>query len=328
MPTRKAEGTVVKDLRTLRRFALLVIMAAFVPSCTTNVPAPGGGGSNNPPAGGGTNQPNVEASVQEQLALERVNRARLKPGAEAAANNIAIDEGIPGQLDATPRQPIALNAKLMSAARQHSQDMLNRDYFEHNAPEGTTPFARMASAGYIHQTAGENLAWRGTTGTIDMTMSVEQQHVDLFVDITVPGRGHRKIMLGGNFREVGIGILNGDFTRNGVTYDSAMQTQDYGATAAVSTFVLGVVYNDSNGNGRYDAGEGTPNSSVTLGTVTKLTNAGGGYGFEVLTAGTFNLRFASGANRDLVLDPGSPNLKVDLVNGSSVVVNLGLGPLP
>jgi len=320
----------VKILRSSGRCSLLVIMAAFAPACTTNVPMPGGGGSggNNNPPGGGTNQPNVEATVQEQLALERVNRARLRPAAEAAANNIAIDEGVTGQLNTTPKQAVALNAKLMSAARQHSLDMLNRDFFEHNTPNGTTPFNRMTAAGYVYQTAGENLAWRGTTGTINMNDATEQQHVDLFVDSTVPGRGHRLIMLNGSFREVGIGVLNGDFTRNGTTYDSAMQTQDYGATATVSTFVLGVVYNDSNGNGRYDAGEGTPNSSVTLGTVTKLTNAGGGYGFEVLTAGTYNLRFASGANRDLVIDPGSPNLKVDLVGASNIVVNLGLGPLP
>ena len=316
-------------MRSLRRFSIGLIMAALPLGCTTNVPAPGGGGPGpTGPTGGNANQPNVEATVQEQLSLERVNRARLKPGAEAAMNSIAIDEGVPGQLNTTPKQPVALNAKLMSVARAHCNDMLNRDYFEHNTPEGTTPFNRITSGGYVYQTAGENLAWRGTTGTINMTDATEQQHLDLFVDSTVPGRGHRLIMLGENFREVGIGIVKGDFTQNGTRYDSAMQTQNYGATPAISTFVLGVVYNDTNSNGRYDAGEGTANSSVTLGTVTKLTNAGGGYGFEVLTAGTYNLRFASGTNRDLVLDPGSPNLKVDLVNGSSVVVNLGLGPLP
>lgn len=303
-------------------------MAAIAPACTTNVPAPGGGGPSGPGVGGNSNQPNVEATVQEQLSLERVNRARLRPAAEAAMSGIAIDEGIPGQLDTTPRQAVALNARLMSAARAHSNDMLNRDYFEHDAPDGTTPFNRMTSAGYVYQTAGENLAWRGTTGTINLTDATEQQHVDLFVDSTVPGRGHRLIMLGENFREVGIAVVRGEFTQNGTRYDSAMQTQDYGATPAISTFVLGVVYNDSNSNGRYDAGEGMANSSVTLGTVTKLTNAGGGYGFEVLTAGSYNLRFASGANRDLVIDPGSPNLKVDLVGTSNIVVNLGLGPLP
>lgn len=317
------------DMRSLRRFSLALIMAAFPAACTTNVPAPGGGGPGpTGPTGGNANQPNVEATVQEQLSLERVNRARLKPGAEAAMNGIAIDEGAPGQLNTTPRQAVALNAKLMSVARAHSNDMLNRDYFEHNTPEGTTPFNRMTSGGYVYQTAGENLAWRGTTGTINLSDATEQQHVDLFVDSTVPGRGHRLIMLGENFREVGIGIVRGEFTQGGTRYDSAMQTQDYGSTPANSTFVLGVVYNDANSNGRYDAGEGTANSSVTLGTVTKLTNAGGGYGFEVLTAGTYNLRFASGANRDLVIDPGSPNLKVDLVGTSNIVVNLGLGPLP
>ncbi len=316
-------------MRSLRRFLLALIMAAFPAACTTNVPAPGGGGSGpTSPTGGNANQSNVEATVQEQLSLERVNRARLKPGAEAAMNGIAIDEGALGQLNTTPKQAVALNAKLMAVARAHSNDMLNRDYFQHNTPEGTTPFNRMTSGGYVYQAAGENLAWRGTTGTINLSDATEQQHLDLFVDSTVPGRGHRLIMLGEDFREVGIGVLRGEFTQGGTRYDSAMQTQNYGATSAISTFVLGVVYNDANSNGRYDAGEGTANSSVTLGSVTKLTNAGGGYGFEVLTAGTYNLRFASGANRDFIINPGEPNLKVDLVGSSNIVVNLGLGPLP
>ena len=283
---------------------------------------PGGG-----TPGSGTS-PAVSASLLEQLSLERINRARLHPAAEAAANGIAIDEGIPGQLNTTPKQPLATNAILKQTALEHSQDMINRDYFAHNTPEGLTPFDRMTNAGYAFLAAGENIAWRGTTGAIDEVNTVEAQHRDLFVDAGIPDRGHRVTMLDDTFREVGIGIVHGSFTDSGTTYDSMMQTQDFGLSTTDSTFVLGVVYHDTNSNGQYDYNEGVADSTVTLNGVSKTTNTAGGYSFEVLSAGTYTLQFASGASQTINIVVGSPNIKVDLVDDTNVVVNLGLGPLP
>ena len=279
-----------------------------------------------PPGGSGTG--GGGATLLEQLSLERINRARLRPGEEATASGILVDEGIPGQLNTTAKQPVALNAMLITAARTHSQDMLDRDYFEHNTPEGQSPFERMQAAGYAFTTAGENLAWRGTTGVLDETNTVEQQHTDLFVDTGIAGRGHRVTMLNNDYREVGIGILRGSYTQSGTNYDSIMQTQDYGTSTTDSTFILGVVYRDANSNGRYDYNEGVASSAVTLGAVSKPTNAAGGYSYEVLAAGTYTLSFASGASRALTIAAGAPNIKVDLVDDTNIVVNLGLGPLP
>jgi len=279
------------------------------------------------PSTGGTGAGNsVNASLLEQLTLERINRARLRPGQEASNFGIAVDEGIPGQLNTSPKPPVALNARLNDAARGHSDDMLDRDYFAHNTPEGVTPWQRIESAGYDFITAGENLAWRGTTGSIDEVATVEAQHADLFIDAGIAGRGHRVTMLNASFREVGISIVRGSFTQNGVTYDSMMQTQDYGTTAAGSTFVLGVVYSDANHNNQYDYGEGTANSTVMLGSTTKSTNSAGGYSFEVHDAGAYTLRFANGRTQSVTIGAGTPNIKVDMV-GTNVVVNLGLGPL-
>lgn len=290
---------------------------------------PGGaGGTGGAGTGGGGGAASVSATLLEQLSLERINRARLRPGEEATANGILVDEGIPGQLNTTPKQPVALNTMLNTAARSHSQDMLDRDYFAHDTPEGESPFDRMQAAGYVFSTAGENLAWRGTTGLLDEANTVEQQHVDLFVDTGIAGRGHRVAMLDNDYREVGIGVIRGGYTQGGTTYDSIMQTQDYGTSGAGSTFVLGVVYRDANGNGRYDYNEGVADSAVTLGSTSKTTNAAGGYSFEVLAAGTYTLRFASGAFQALTIAAGAPNIKVDLVDDTNIVVNLGLGALP
>ncbi len=106
-----------------------------------------------------------------------------------------------------------------------------------------------------------------------------------------------------------------------------MQAQNYGTPTSSGTFVLGVVYNDANGNGQYDYGEGVASATVSLGSTSKTTNAAGGYSFKVLQAGTYGLRFASGQTSTLTIADGAPNIKVDLVDGTNVLVNLGLGSL-
>lgn len=315
---------------------LFLLIAMGGPACdTASISPPGsnsGGTTGGNIAGQGGNPTTTttsspSATVLEQLSLERLNRARLRPGQEAANNGIALDEGIPGQLVDGPRQPVTLNNLLSAAARQHSQDMLSRNYFAHNTPEGITPFARMTNAGYLFNSAGENLAWRGTTGTLNEISTVEAQHTDLFVDDDIPDRGHRVTMLNGAFREVGIGIVRGFYTNNGIRYDSIMQTQDFGTPPNPPTFVLGVVYNDTNNNGRYDAGEGVASAAVSLGDVTRTANAGGGYSFAVTQSGQYTLQFSGNRSQTLNISRGQPNIKVDLVNGTTIVINLGVGIL-
>lgn len=312
--------------------AIVATLPALIGACTvspTATPTDSASDSQTSTSGGtaSASTASVDASLLEQLSLERINRARLRPAEEAAANNIAIDEGVTGRLDTQPKPAVALNAALHNAAEEHSQDMLDRDYFEHDTPEGVTPFDRMTSAGYVFTRAGENLAWRGTTGALDEVAFVEEQHVDLFVDAGIEDRGHRVTMLNEQYREVGISIIRGTFTNNGTDFDSIMQTQDFGTNASNSTFVLGVVYNDANGNGMYDSGEGVANSTVTLDNTTQSTNAAGGYAFEVTQAGSHTIRFATGDTQAFTLSAGSANIKIDLVDSKDIVVNLGLGPL-
>ena len=280
-----------------------------------------------PPVG---SAPSPAATLLEQLTLERINRARLLPAAEAQRYNIALDEGIPGQLSATPKQPVAMNSTLRETAAEHSADMLRRNYFAHDTPEGVTPFDRMKANGYVYISAGENLAWRGTTGSLDPVETVETQHEDLFVDRGIEHRGHRTTMLNASLREVGVSIQRGSFTRqsDGLEFsDSIMNTQDYGTPPSSPVFVLGVVYDDANRNGQYDHGEGLANSSVTLGNVVKTTNLAGGYSFRVNAGGTYTLRFSLGPTQSVTIDDNDPNLKIDLVDRSQLVINHGLGPL-
>ena len=124
-------------------------------------------------APGGT----TSVSLLEQLTLERVNRARLLPGPEAAAGGITVDEGLvpPATLNVIPKQAVAMNPILRRIAVFHSRNMLDQNYFGHDEPGGASPFDRMRRAGFAFVAASENLAWRGTTGTLDPVITVEMQ---------------------------------------------------------------------------------------------------------------------------------------------------------
>lgn len=54
---------------------------------------------------------------------------------------------------------LTLNAQLTAAAQAKAEDMVRRNYWAHNAPDGTTPWTFINNAGYQYQSAGENLAY-------------------------------------------------------------------------------------------------------------------------------------------------------------------------
>lgn len=54
--------------------------------------------------------------------------------------------------------PLQLDPQLCAIARAHAVDMAARSYFDHDSPEGESPFERMDRAHYRYGYAGENLA--------------------------------------------------------------------------------------------------------------------------------------------------------------------------
>ena len=64
----------------------------------------------------------ANCSAQEQLMLELVNRARMNPAAEAARFGVALNQGLPaGTISSAPKQVLAMNDFLVTAARQPQQ---------------------------------------------------------------------------------------------------------------------------------------------------------------------------------------------------------------
>ena len=83
----------------------------------------------------------ANVTAQEQLMLELVNRARMDPGAEAARFGMTLNQGIPaGSIADTPKQVLAMNDTLVTAADNHSEYMHLNDHFSHQEVPGRLGF--------------------------------------------------------------------------------------------------------------------------------------------------------------------------------------------
>lgn len=280
---------------------------------------------------------------REQLFLELTNAARLNPQAEADRllggnlNDGVADynarNGTSHDLSGTgTMQVLAPNQALATAALRHSQWMLAEDRFSHagdpqyrNHPDypGNPSYAsfsnggeRMAAAGYEFSgswTWGENIAWSGTTGRVDLDAAIVGHYIDLFESV-----GHRVNTLQDRFSEAGIGQASGGFTVQGTTYNASMLSQKM-ALSGSSVFLTGVAYDDADGDAFYDLGEGTGGLGFAAGGATASTWAAGGYVLELVAsdATAVTITTASGTIRATV-DLSAGNVKLDLVNGTDL----------
>lgn len=115
----------------------------------------------------------AEQSAEEQV-VQLVNKERAKYGLK----------------------PLKSNWELSRTARYKSQDMINKNYFDHNSPTYGTPFDMMKSFGISYRTAGENIAAGQSTPQAAVTAWMNSE-------------GHRKNILSSSFTEIGVGYAKG-----------------------------------------------------------------------------------------------------------------------
>lgn len=117
-------------------------------------------------------------------------------------------------------RPLCVNPALTRAARAHSVEMIRKDYFSHNSYSGQRFDARLGSFGYTpkgfrYYTVGENIA--GGSGNYGSP--------DRIFNAWMKSPGHKKNILAGRFREVGIGTATGNYKG---TPNYTMYTVDFG----------------------------------------------------------------------------------------------------
>ncbi len=88
--------------------------------------------------------------------------------------------------------PLILSSELTIAAKMHSQDMANNNYFSHYSLDGRSPYERAKDAGYFYLPIGENIA-AGYTNAIDV-FNAWKGSIE-----------HNKNMLNKDFKAMGIG---------------------------------------------------------------------------------------------------------------------------
>ncbi|MFD1344800.1 CAP domain-containing protein [Litorisediminicola beolgyonensis] len=247
-------------------------------------------------------------SAAEQYMLELVNRARLDPKGEIKRYDISsVNDDLPaGTLSTQTKQVLAPEALLHASSQAHSGWMLDNDVFSHTGAGGSSSNDRMREAGYNFTgswKSGENLAWSGSTGAVDIEAAVESSHRDLMLSAS-----HRKNILKDEYREIGIALEEGDF--NG--YNAAMITQNY-AVSGRSAFVTGVAYDDADRDEFYSMGEGRGGVIFQSGSDVAETARAGGYALELAAEMTEIMVGWSGGEAQVQIDLSGGNAKLDLV---------------
>jgi uncharacterized protein YkwD len=147
------------------------------------------------------NRPEIDTVELENEIIELTNAQRSKHGVRA----LSIDD------------------RLIELARNHSQDMVQRNYFSHNSPEGNDPTDRAELQGfrcekrvgdYIYAGVAENIfqnnLYDGYTTLNGATSSYDWNTMNEIAQSTVQGwmesPGHKENILDRTYDGIGIGV--------------------------------------------------------------------------------------------------------------------------
>lgn len=194
LPVNALSKTCYKKVMTTKSVYIYVNGVKYklplTPSCP-NVPSKPESTPNNPsttpqqkPESTPEQKPSTDFSSYQQQVLDLVNAERTKRGISA----------------------LTLDSNLSSVATKKSQDMVNKNYFDHTSPTYGSPFDMMKQFGISYRTAGENIAKGQKT---------PQEVVTAWMN----SEGHRKNILNPNFTNLGIGIAKDS---KGTTYWTQM----------------------------------------------------------------------------------------------------------
>ncbi len=108
---------------------------------------------------------------------------------------------------------------LVVAARQHSKEMIDMDYFSHESPkeEWKEPYQRAYYAGFFEAFAGENIAYN--FGENDKATAKN------LLETWMKSPGHRANILSKEYTHIGVGIVKTRKNYEGYDYDYYYATQ-------------------------------------------------------------------------------------------------------
>ncbi len=110
--------------------------------------------------------------------------------------------GLHNQERRTRGLPIfCVHPALQKAAKAHSKEMIDKDYFSHYSYNGESFSARLTRYGYNWSTCAENIGWgTGSKGEPDYQFG-----------LWMNSSGHRAHILDSRYREIGVGQAYGTY---------------------------------------------------------------------------------------------------------------------
>lgn len=133
--------------------------------------------------------------------------------------------------------------------------------------------------------------------------------------------GHRKNLLNGGFREIGIAQEEGVFTYDGRNWNTSMLTEKF-AKSGSDIFVTGVVYDDLDENDYFSIGEGRSGALFSVGNVNDVSADTGGYAIAVSPQASLTVSISyNELQGSLSVELAGKNVKVDLVDGNRVMLS-------
>lgn len=275
----------------------------------------------------------MPASAEEQYLLELINDARLDPLGDASRYistyspltarqgdiQDAIDYfGVSGSnllqaySDLTPAQPLAWNDSLATSARQHDAAMISDDTQAHQLPGEAAVPTRAEQAGYPSDFVGENI--------YAYSEDALYAHAGFMIDWGNAEPGHRTNIMDADYRDVGVGILNN--TNSDPEFGPQVVTEDFGSTFTPDATVLGVAYNDRDGDDFYSVGEGVGGLGVSVAGSSTTSASSGGYALQTSATGPQQVTL-TGAGLSGSVEVGvdltaGDNVKLDVVDGTTL----------
>jgi uncharacterized protein YkwD len=123
----------------------------------------------------------------------------LGPGSDADPELVLFVDLMNDHRESVGCGRLLWNDDVASVAQHHSEDMVERNYFDHTNPDGESPFDRLQNAGIAYTGAAENIAWGYPTAS-----AVLQGWLD--------SSGHRSNIENCSLTEHGVGLYQSRWT--------------------------------------------------------------------------------------------------------------------
>jgi uncharacterized protein YkwD len=149
------------------------------------------------PSAAPSRSPAASPSAKPKPRSERTTKPKPKPTkSTATSQTVGLEDQVTALVNTERAKAgcgsVRTDERLRKAARAHSQDMADRDYFSHTALDGRSPWDRAEAAGYS-QPIGENIAKGQRTPAAVM-------------DAWMNSDGHRRNILNCDAKAIGVGL--------------------------------------------------------------------------------------------------------------------------